>query len=77
MQESHISNVCQIKAIKLLSVAGAYWRGSEKIKCLRESMVYLFPKAAQLDEYLHMVEEAKSKRPQKIGKGTRNIYNFQ
>ena len=40
----HISNVCQIKAIKLLSVAGAYWRGSEKIKCLRESMVYLFQK---------------------------------
>ena len=57
----HISNVCQIKAIKLLSVAGAYWRGSEENQMLTRIYGISFPKAAQLDEYLHMVEEAKAR----------------
>ncbi len=65
---SHISNVCQIKAIKLLSVAGAYWRGDEKNQMLTRIYGISFPKAAQLDEYLHMVEEAKARDHRKLGK---------
>ena len=65
---SHISNVCQIKAIKLLSVAGAYWRGGEKNQMLTRIYGISFPKAAQLDEYLHMVEEAKARDHRKLGK---------
>ena len=64
----HISNVCQIKAIKLLSVAGAYWRGSEENQMLTRIYGISFPKAAQLDEYLHMVEEAKARDHRKLGK---------
>lgn len=65
---SHISNVCQIKAIKLLSVAEAYWRGDEKNQMLTRIYGISFPKAAQLDEYLHMVEEAKARDHRKLGK---------
>ena len=64
----HISNVCQIKAIKLLSVAGAYWRGSEKNQMLTRIYGISFPKAAQLDEYLHVIEEAKARDHRKLGK---------
>ncbi|MDE7351953.1 MAG: threonine--tRNA ligase [Acetatifactor sp.] len=64
----HISNVCQIKAIKLLSVAGAYWRGSEKNQMLTRIYGISFPKAVQLDEYLHRVEEAKARDHRKLGK---------
>ena len=74
---SHISNVCQIKAIKLLSVAGAYWRGDEKNQMLTRIYGISFPKAAQLDEYLHMVEEAKARDHRKLGKelGIFTIFN--
>ena len=74
---SHISNVCQIKAIKLLSVAGAYWRGDEKNQMLTRIYGISFPKAAQLDEYLHMVEEAKIRDHRKLGKelGIFTIFN--
>ncbi len=74
---SHISNVCQIKAIKLLSVAGAYWRGDEKNQMLTRIYGISFPKAAQLDEYLHMVEEAKIRNHRKLGKelGIFTIFN--
>lgn len=74
---SHISNVCQIKAIKLLSVAGAYWRGNEKNQMLTRIYGISFPKAAQLDEYLHMVEEAKIRDHRKLGKelGIFTIFN--
>ncbi len=65
---SHISNVCQIKAIKLLSVAGAYWRGNGKNQMLTRIYGISFPKAAQLDGYLHMVEEAKARDHRKLGK---------
>lgn len=64
----HISNVCQIKAIKLLSVAGAYWRGNENNPMLTRIYGISFPKASQLEEYLHMVEEAKARDHRKLGK---------
>ena len=64
----HITNVCQIKAIKLLSVAGAYWRGNEKNPMLTRIYGISFPKAIQLEEYLHMVEEAKARDHRKLGK---------
>lgn len=64
----HISNVCQIKAIKLLSVAGAYWRGDEKNPMLTRIYGISFPKASQLEDYLHMLEEAKARDHRKLGK---------
>ena len=64
----HISNVCQIKAIKLLSVAGAYWRGDEKNPMLTRIYGISFPKASQLEEYLHMLEEAKARDHRKLGR---------
>ena len=63
----HISNVCQIKAIKLLSVAGAYWRGDEKNPMLTRIYGISFPKASQLEEYLHLLEEAKARDHRKLG----------
>ena len=64
----HISNTCQIKAIKLLSVAGAYWRGDEKNKMLTRIYGISFPKVSELEEYLHMMEEAKARDHRKLGK---------
>lgn len=64
----HISNVCQIKAIKLLSVAGAYWRGDEKNRMLSRIYGISFPKAAELENYLQMLEEAKLRDHRKLGK---------
>lgn len=64
----HISNTCQIKAIKLLSIAGAYWRGDEQNKMLTRIYGISFPKTSQLEEYLHMLEEAKLRDHRKLGK---------
>ncbi len=64
----HITNVCQIKAFKLMSVAGAYWRGDEKNQMLTRIYGISFPKAAELEEYLHMLEEAKARDHRKLGK---------
>lgn len=64
----HITNVCHIKAVKLLSVAGAYWRGNEQNQMLTRIYGISFPKASQLDEYLHMLEEAKAREHRKLGK---------
>ncbi|MBR5800401.1 MAG: threonine--tRNA ligase [Lachnospiraceae bacterium] len=64
----HIGNVSAIKAVKLLSVAGAYWRGSEKNKMLTRIYGISFPKASQLEEHLHMIEEAKRRDHRKLGK---------
>lgn len=64
----HISNVCQIKAIQLLSVAGAYWRGNENNQMLTRIYGISFPKASLLEEYLHMLEEAKARDHRKLGK---------
>lgn len=60
--------MCRIKAIKLLSVAGAYWRGSEKNQMLTRIYGISFPQKAQLNEYLHMVDEAKARDHRKLGK---------
>ena len=64
----HVSNTCVIKAIKLLSTAGAYWRGDEKNKMLTRIYGISFPKASELAEYLNMLEEAKKRDHRKLGK---------
>lgn len=64
----HISNTCQVKAIKLLSVAGAYWRGNEKNPVLTRIYGISFPKAAQLEQHLNMLEEARKRDHRKLGK---------
>lgn len=64
----HISNTCQIKALKLLSVAGAYWRGNEKNPMLTRIYGISFPKASELEQYLNMLEEAKARDHRKLGK---------
>ncbi|MFM8914058.1 MAG: threonine--tRNA ligase [Flammeovirgaceae bacterium] len=64
----HIPTTAPIKAIKLLNVAGAYWRGDEKKKMLKRIYGITFPKQKELDEYLHMLEEAKKRDHRKLGK---------
>ena len=64
----HISNTSQVKAIKLLSVAGAYWRGNENNKMLTRIYGISFPKASELEQYLNMLEEAKLRDHRKLGK---------
>ncbi len=64
----HIPNTGLIKAIKLTSVAGAYWRGNEKNKMLTRIYGISFPKKSLLDEYLVMMEEAKKRDHRKLGK---------
>ena len=64
----HLPGTSEIKAIKLLSVAGAYWRGDEKRKMLTRIYGITFPKKKMLDEYLVLLEEAKKRDHRKIGK---------
>ncbi len=64
----HIPNTSYIKAVKILSVAGAYWRGDEKRKQLVRLYGITFPKKKMLDEYLALLEEAKKRDHRKIGK---------
>jgi threonyl-tRNA synthetase len=64
----HIPNTGFIKAIKLMSVAGAYWRGDEKNKQLTRIYGVTFPKKSELDEYLALLEEAKKRDHRKLGK---------
>ncbi|MDD6641109.1 MAG: threonine--tRNA ligase [Bacteroidales bacterium] len=64
----HLPNAGEIKAIKLLSVAGAYWRGDEHRPQLTRIYGISFPKKKMLDEYLVMLEEAKKRDHRKIGK---------
>jgi len=64
----HIPNSKVIKAVKLLNTAGAYWRGDENNKQLTRIYAITFPKKKELDEYLHMIEEAKKRDHRKIGK---------
>ncbi len=64
----HIPNTSFIKAIKLMSVAGAYWRGDEKNKQLTRIYGVTFPKKSELDEYLALLEEAKKRDHRKLGK---------
>ena len=65
---SHIPNTGYIKAVKLLSVAGAYWRGNENNKQLTRIYGITFPKQKELKEYLHLLEEAKKRDHRKLGK---------
>ncbi len=64
----HIPDTSFIKAVKLLNVAGAYWRGDEKRKQLTRIYAITFPKQKELSEYLHMLEEAKKRDHRKLGK---------
>lgn len=64
----HIPDTGFIKAIKLLNVAGAYWRGNEKNKMLTRIYGITFPKQKELDEYLRILEEAKKRDHRKLGK---------
>ena len=64
----HLMSTKPVKAFKLTSLAGAYWRGSEKNKMLTRIYGTAFPKKADLDEYLHRMEEAKKRDHRKLGK---------
>lgn len=64
----HLENTRKIKAFKLLSVAGAYWRGSEKNKMLQRIYATAFPSKDELKAYLDMLEEAKRRDHRKLGK---------
>lgn len=64
----HIPGTGAIKAVKLTNVAGAYWRGSEKNKMLTRIYGITFPKQKELDEYIHLLEEAKKRDHRKLGK---------
>lgn len=64
----HLPTTGKIKAFKLMSVAGAYWRGDSNNKMLQRIYGTAFPKKAQLDEHLHMLEEAKKRDHRKLGK---------
>ncbi|MFK7693593.1 threonine--tRNA ligase [Paenibacillus sp. HJGM_3] len=64
----HLPSTGRIKAFKLLSIAGAYWRGNAKNKMLQRIYGTAFPKKAQLDEHLELLEEAKKRDHRKIGK---------
>ena len=64
----HIPDTGHIKAIKLLNIAGAYWRGDEKNKQLTRIYGITFPKQGELDEYLKMLEEAKKRDHRKLGR---------
>ena len=64
----HIPNTGFIKAIKLTSIAGAYWRGDENRQQLTRIYGITFPKAKELEEYLQMLEEAKQRDHRKLGK---------
>jgi threonyl-tRNA synthetase len=64
----HIPTTGNIKAVKLLNVAGAYWRGNEKNKMLTRIYGITFPKQKELEEYVHLIEEAKKRDHRKLGK---------
>jgi len=64
----HLPDTSYIKAIKLLSVAGAYWRGDEKRKQLTRIYGITFPKKQMLDDYLLMLEQAKARDHRKLGR---------
>lgn len=64
----HLDATGNVKAIKLLSSSGAYWRGDEHNKMLQRIYGISFPKASQLEEYIAMIEEAKKRDHRKLGK---------
>lgn len=64
----HLPSTGKIRAFKLLSIAGAYWRGDSKNKMLQRIYGTAFPKKGQLDEHLHLLEEAKKRDHRKLGR---------
>lgn len=64
----HLMTTKPVKAVKLTSLAGAYWRGSEKNKMLQRIYGTAFPKKAELEEHLAMIEEAKKRDHRRLGK---------
>ena len=64
----HLPSTGCVKAVKLLSSSGAYWRGDEKNKMLQRIYGISFPKQSELDEYINMIEEAKKRDHRKLGK---------
>ena len=64
----HLMDTGRVKAIKLTSCTGAYWRGNEKNKMLQRIYGTAFPKKAELDAYLEQIEEAKKRDHRKLGK---------
>ena len=64
----HLMSTGKIKAIKLLSSSGAYWRGNEKNKMLQRIYGISYPKSSELEEYLNLIEEAKKRDHRKLGK---------
>jgi threonyl-tRNA synthetase len=72
----HIPSTGKIKAFKLLSLAGAYWRGNEKNKMLQRIYGISFDSRESLDNYLRMIEEAKRRDHRKIGKDL-DLFSFQ
>jgi threonyl-tRNA synthetase len=64
----HLLSTGKVKAVKLMQLAGAYWRGSEKNKMLQRIYGTAFPKASQLNEYLKMLEEAEKRDHRRLGK---------
>ncbi len=64
----HIPNTGFIKAVKIMNVAGAYWRGDEKRPMLTRVYAVTFPKQKELEDYLHVLEEAKRRDHRKLGK---------
>ena len=65
---THVQNTSMLKFVKLLSVAGAYWRGDSKRKMMTRIYGITFPKKKMLDEYLTMLEEAKKRDHRKLGR---------
>ena len=70
----HLPHTGYIKAVKIMSLAGAYWRGDENRKQLTRVYGITFPKKKMLDEYLQMIEEAKKRDHRKIGKELELFY---
>lgn len=64
----HLPNTSTIKAVKLMNIAGAYWRGDEKNKMMTRVYAVSFPKQKELKEYLTLLEEAKKRDHRKLGK---------
>ena len=64
----HLLSTGKVKAVKILSSSGAYWRGNEKNKMLQRIYAISFPKASQIEEYINLLEEAKKRDHKKLGK---------
>ena len=64
----HLTSTGKVKAVKILSSSGAYWRGNENNKMLQRIYAISYPKASQLEEYINLIEEAKKRDHRKLGK---------